>query len=98
MDVRKRSGKVENITKEDIINVLFEKDMSINDAFIELESIIRALKRQQPMEIKNRKELYDSSGCVYGFVGTCPSCRNRKMVNKSSTYCDDCGQKLDWGE
>lgn len=49
------------------------------------DAAINALKKQMPKKVINR--------CMFC---ECPTCGNVEI--QSSSYCCDCGQKLDWSE
>lgn len=56
---------------------------------------IQALRKQIPMKPNNIKDILDFSGKYYTTRGDCPVC-GRERVFISDSYCDNCGQKLDW--
>mgnify|MGYP000650067554 FL=1 len=56
---------------------------------------IKALRKQIPMKPNNIKDILDFSGKYYTTRGDCPVC-GRERVSISDSYCDKCGQKLDW--
>lgn len=59
------------------------------------QEAIKALEKQIPKKPNNMKSILDFSGRYYTTKGNCPVC-NREGLNRSSIYCDECGQKLDW--
>ena len=56
---------------------------------------IKALRKQIPMKPNNIKDILDFSGKYYTTRGDCPVC-GRERVFILDSYCDNCGQKLDW--
>ena len=51
------------------------------------EAIIEALEKQVPKKPLPYK----------GWEGKCPTC-SVIFIDRSTNYCGNCGQKLDWGE
>ena len=59
------------------------------------DKAISALEKQVPKKIFNRQELKDFHGRCYRLRGNCPECTS---VVLQSSFCEWCGQKLDWVE
>lgn len=57
-----------------------------------LEEVRSAVERQQEKQVINI-----SKGDKLRF-GTCPICNRRISTVEGGNYCQNCGQKLDWGE
>ena len=64
--------------------------MAIDEAY---KMAIVALEKQIPITPINIKSILDFRGKQYTF-GSCPKCKEK--VFKPISYCQRCGQKLDW--
>lgn len=62
-----------------------------------LEDVAELLEKQIPQKPKNMKSILDFSGNYYTSKGDCPNC-GAKGLYRSNSYCNKCGQALDWGE
>ena len=58
-----------------------------------MEIAIKALEKQIPKKPLH-KELIN---CGFAWEWTCPNCRIVKVTTEK-TFCDDCGQALDWSD
>lgn len=61
-----------------------------------MDKILEALKKQIPMEVKERKILKDKYGHPYTIRGNCPICGSTGLLASNTDYCNACGQKLKW--
>ena len=71
------------------------KNIKKKDASI----VEQALKRNEPMKVDLTTEsdwFYNCPNCK-GYIYNCPNCKGYNVMERSS-YCPDCGQKLDWSD
>jgi len=61
-----------------------------------MDRILEALKKQIPMEVKERKILRDIYSYPYTIRGNCPTCGSAGLLASNTDYCNACGQKLKW--
>lgn len=71
------------------------------DNYADADRIIEALEKQIPKKPKRNDGYYGFFRKTYSY--TCPTCMNcllTEMMNErqNTSYCWDCGQKLDWRE
>lgn len=59
------------------------------------EIAISALEKQIPKKVSNRKVAYDFPASVHG---DCPVCGSINLSSADTSYCNACGQKLDFEE
>ena len=63
--------------------------------FEDMKLIKWLVNKETPM-----KPLYIKKSCGFFeneyLIGRCPKCNT--SVNQTNTYCNDCGQRLNWGE
>jgi len=62
------------------------------------EECRKAMERQRGKKVNNRTLLRDLNGNPYTVRGDCPNCGNVNLVEINTSYCNTCGQKLDWNE
>lgn len=73
------------------------KDAGITDVYLINEDfVLNALKRQMPMDP-------DSHEHMWHMYHNCPVCGNNLkspgvLQFKNGSYCDQCGQKIQWGD
>lgn len=65
-------------------------------SFGSYEEIMKMLDKQIPQRPYNIVFDTELNGKVIVFRGGCPICGNIKVSRRDITYCDICGQKLDW--
>ncbi|MCX4327822.1 MAG: hypothetical protein OSJ45_11085 [Lachnospiraceae bacterium] len=63
-----------------------------------VEECREARERQRGKKVNNRTLLRDLNGNPYTVRGDCPNCGNVNLVEINTSYCNTCGQKLDWNE
>lgn len=80
-------GAIE-IIKIAIAEVEWNYPMEYAEAF---ENAIEALEKQIPKKLNNIVLLGSTIK-----TGKCPKCND--SVNNTQSYCDKCGQALDWGD
>lgn len=60
------------------------------------ETAIKALEKQIPKPVVNRKFIKDFRDQPLYICGDCPNCGWMRLRSIDTNYCIMCGQKLDW--
>ena len=63
------------------------------DFIEEIEMAINALEKQVPKRPLKKRIVNDG----YAWEWVCPNCHIVKVTTEEQ-FCDDCGQRLDWGD
>lgn len=63
-----------------------------------VEECLKAMVKQKPKAVKNRKLLKDFHGSPYCIQGDCPNCGCESIKATANDYCYVCGQHLKWDE
>lgn len=98
----KPSKAIEGLKNLRLFMKLEDKQNEIKFAEDNYEAItlaIKALEKQipnkpTPIDYEKYTDVIDNAKFLKGAYW-CPNC---KHVVKSGTFCEDCGQKLDWGD
>lgn len=72
---------------------LFKSKLLIEEDVDKWEQLKERDTAKRPIKIKGLK---DFNGNVYKVIGECPNCGC--VVSSMMKFCDECGQRLDWGE
>ena len=63
-----------------------------------VEECQKAVEKQRPKAVMNRKLLKDFHGSPYCIQGDCPNCECKSIKATATDCCYVCGQHLKWNE
>lgn len=64
--------------------------------YILLQHLVDKEKSKKVLNFKCNSYFDELENPIYTIRANCPCCNN--LLNKKQSYCDDCGQALDWSE
>lgn len=88
---------------DDFITVTVNRELAERNIKVNTKKIAEAVEKQIPQKVRCLQPL--TIDTVVGglkvnksasIITECPNCRNR--VRKNNKYCNECGQRLDWGD
>lgn len=98
LDIIRFNPHWDELVKEEYWQELMEMSMNA------LEEVQQYRAIGTPEECRSAVEKQHANKPLYqGYVYVCPSCNSRvtigsKFIRPGTKFCEDCGQKLDWGD